>query len=180
MASQNDDSLLILDITSPAQPWPVTIMYDDLRGVEALNGATDIEVLKTEGRVYALVAGKWDDGIQILDITDPTDPDPVTAVFDNTDGYLALRGATDIEVAPVSDRIIAVVSGAFDDAVQFIDVTDPTQPRAAARRLRRLGRVQVTGRRRRRGGLQDEYGHAPDGDQRRGWSHTDNGACPPD
>ena len=128
VASQNDDALLILDITSPAQPWPVTIMYDDLRGVEALNGATDIEVLKTEGRVYALVAGKWDDGIQILDITDPTNPDPVTAVFDNTDGYLALRGATDIEVAPVSDRIIAVVSGAFDDAVQFIDVTDPTNP----------------------------------------------------
>ena len=128
VASQNDDALLILDITSPAQPWPVTIMYDDLRGVEALNGATDIEVLKTDGRVYALVAGKWDDGIQILDITDPTDPDPVTAVFDNTDGYLALRGATDIEVAPVSDRIIAVVSGAFDDAVQFIDVTDPTNP----------------------------------------------------
>ena len=128
VASQNDDALLILDITSPAQPWPVTIMYDDLRGVEALNGATDIEVLKTEGRVYALVAGKWDDGVQILDITDPTDPDPVTAVFDNTDGYLALRGATDIEVAPVSDRIIAVVSGAFDDAVQFIDVTDPTNP----------------------------------------------------
>lgn len=128
VASQNDDALLILDITSPAQPWPVTIMYDDLRGVEALNGAIDIEVLKTEGRVYALVAGKWDDGIQILDITDPTDPDPVTAVFDNMDGYLALRGATDIEVAPVSDRIIAVVSGAFDDAVQFIDVTDPTNP----------------------------------------------------
>ena len=128
VASQNDDALLILDITSPAQPWPVTIMYDDLRGVEALNGATDIEVLKTDGRVYALVAGKWDDGVQILDITDPTDPDPVAAIFDNTDGYLALRGATDIELAPVSDRIIAAVSGAFDDAVQFIDVTDPTNP----------------------------------------------------
>ena len=128
VASQNDDSLLILDVTSPAQPWPVAIIYDNLRGVEALNGATDIEILKTEGRVYALITGKWEDGVQILDITDPTDPVPVAAIFDNTDGYLALRGATDIEVAPVADRIIAAVSGALDDAVQFIDVTDPTNP----------------------------------------------------
>ena len=128
VASQNDDSLLILDVTSPAQPWPVAIIYDNLRGVEALNGASDIEILKTEGRVYALVTGKWEDGVQILDITDPTDPVPVAAIFDNTDGYLALRGATDIEVAPVADRIIAAVSGALDDAVQFIDVTDPTNP----------------------------------------------------
>jgi hypothetical protein len=128
VASQNDDSLLILDVTSPADPWPVTIMYDNLRGVEALNGATDIEVLKTGGRVYAMITGKWEDGMQILDITNPADPMPVTAVFDNRDGYVALRGATDIEVAPVADRTIAIVSGAFDDAVQFIDVTDPTNP----------------------------------------------------
>lgn len=128
VVGQNDDSLLILDVTNPAQPWPVSILYDNLRGVEALNGAADIEIVDANSRVYALIAGKWEDGMQVLDITDPTNPRPVAAIYDNRDGYTALRGISDIEVAAVSDRILAVVSGAFDDAVQFIDVTDPANP----------------------------------------------------
>lgn len=125
---QNDDSLLILDVTNPAQPWPVAIIHDDLRGYSALNGAADVEILDRVGHIYALVAGKWDGGVQILEITDPEDPTPVAAVFDNTNGFSALNGAADIELTVVFDRMVAIVSSAFDDGLQLIDVTDPTRP----------------------------------------------------
>ena len=128
VVGQNDDSMLILDVTNPAHPWPVSINYDRLGGIEALNGAADVEVIKVRDKVYAMVAGKWAGGMQILDITNPEDPVPVAAVFDNRDGYAALNGAADVELAPVGDRILAVVSGSFDDAVQIIDVTDPANP----------------------------------------------------
>ena len=128
VVGQNDDTMLILDVTNPADPWPVSITYNNLDGFTALNGAADVEVVKVQGKVYAMVAGKWAGGMQILDITDPADPVPVTAVFDNRDGYAALNGAADVELAPVHNRILAVVSGSFDDGVQIVDVTDPANP----------------------------------------------------
>ena len=128
VVGQNDDTLLILDVTNPAQPWPVAIIYDDLRGYTALNGAADVEVLDRVGHIYALVAGKWDGGVQILEVTDPANPEPVAAVFDNRNGFSALNGAADIELVVVFDRMVAVVSSAFDDGLQLIDVTDPANP----------------------------------------------------
>ena len=128
VAGQNDDTILILDVTNPARPWPVSVIHDDLRGLRALNGAADIEVIKVGGMVYAMVTGKWDGGVQMLDITDPADPEVVAAVFDNREGYGALNGASDIEAASISNRILAVVSASFDDALQVIDVTNPAIP----------------------------------------------------
>ena len=128
VVSRNDDSVLILDVTNPAQPWPVSSTYDDLRGVKALNGATDVEIVKAWGKVYAIIASKWAGGIQILDITDPEEPVAAAALFDNRDGYAALNGAADVEVTPIHTRLFAVASGSFDDAVQIIDVTDPANP----------------------------------------------------
>ena len=82
--------------------------------------------------VYALAAGMSDDGIQIVNVTNPAAPSAVAAVFDNTDGFVALNGVHDIEIIYVQDRVYALASGVAEDAVQIIDVTDPTSPSAAA------------------------------------------------
>ena len=68
-------------------------------GFDALDGASDIETVKIGGNTYALVASWADNALQIIDVTDPSSPLPVSSVFDGRGGFDALNGANDIEVA---------------------------------------------------------------------------------
>ena len=52
---------------------------------------------------------KHDDGVQIIDITDPYNPTHVSAVFDGIDGYDELDGADDIAITTFNNVIFAVV-----------------------------------------------------------------------
>ena len=55
-----------------------------------------MEVFHAGGRTYAITAAPGDDGMQIMDITDPVRPVPVSAIFDDAGGFGALDGATDV------------------------------------------------------------------------------------
>ena len=61
-----------MDITNPIHPSPVSAVFDGSGGFGALDGAIDAEVFTQGGRTYAIVAaGGDDDGVQIMDITNP-------------------------------------------------------------------------------------------------------------
>ncbi len=128
VASWADDAIQVIDITNPSSPAAVTSIFDGQNGFEALNGANDMEILVTSGSIYALVASLDDDAVQIIDITDPANPVPAAAIFDGQNGFDALDGAGDVEIAHISDRTYAMISSIGDDAVQIIDITDPTSP----------------------------------------------------
>ncbi len=122
------DAVQIIDITDPTMPVPVSAVFDDSGGFDALGGANDVVVFGSGNRTYAIVAA-WDDGaIQIMDITDPTMPVPVSAGFDDSGGFVALAGANDMAVFDSGDRTYVIVTAYNDDAVQIIDITDTTMP----------------------------------------------------
>ncbi len=73
---------------------------------------------------YAYVAGWDDDGVQILDISDPTNPTAVGSITD--DATTELDGAYHIKVV----GNYAYVAGWDDDGVQILDISDPTNPTA--------------------------------------------------
>ena len=87
VASYWSDAVQIIDVTDPAVPVPVAIMINGLGGYDALNGARDIEVGSISSRTYAVVSGLANDAVQIIDITDPAAPAPVSSVFDDQDGF---------------------------------------------------------------------------------------------
>ncbi len=118
----------IIDITDPARPAPVSAVFDDEGGFSALDRARDVEVFGMHGRTYAIVAALGDDGVQIMDITDPARPAPVSAVFDDEGGFSALGWATDAEVFGMHGRTYAIVASPVDDGVQIMDITDPARP----------------------------------------------------
>ena len=128
VAAWDDDGVQIINMTDPANPAPVSAAYDDTRGFEALDGARDVEVFDMYGRTYAMVAARIDDGVQIIDVTDPANPAPVSAAFDDTGGFEALGGAADVEVFGMDGRTYAVVAAWDNNGVQIIDVTDPANP----------------------------------------------------
>ena len=123
-ASVDDNGVQIIDITDPASPAPASVVFDDTGGFGALSWALDVELYEMEGRTYAAVAAVGDDGVQIIDMTDPADPTPVHAIF-ASDGFSAIRGADDVEVYEMEGRTYAAVTGT---GVQIIDMTDPARP----------------------------------------------------
>ena len=96
---------------------------------DALDEPRWITITTTEsGNTYALVASYLDNAVQIIDVTDPNSPVPVAAIRDGEDGFEALGGGNAITVTTVGGNTYALVASYLENAVQIIDVTDPTSP----------------------------------------------------
>ena len=122
--------VLIIDVTDPTAPSSVTIMRDDQDGFEALQTVSRVEVVAASGSTYVLASGYGDDAIQVIDVTDPADPLPAGVLADGEDGFDALEGASSMTTITASNRTYVLVASYLDDAVQVIDVTDPSAPAA--------------------------------------------------
>ena len=75
---------------------------------------------------HAYVSAQTQDRIQVLDISDPTNPVAVTSL-QNNNGTLRLNGTNDI----VSNGNFLYVAGNISDAIQILDITNPAAPVAA-------------------------------------------------
>ena len=116
------------------------VPYEVKAGATRGMAGTDIEFARIGGRDLAF-AGTYVNGLQIVDITDPTTPVP-TAVYD----CAVLQG--DVQVFPQGDRVLATYTAdsalnatgaasdcAVDNGVPagklgtfIVDVTDPSNP----------------------------------------------------
>ena len=82
-----------------------------------------MEVLNSGDRTYAIVTAFDGDGVQIMDITDPASPAPVSAVFDGAVGLGALDGANGVGVFDGGNRTYAIVTALHGDGVHIMDIT---------------------------------------------------------
>ena len=131
VASYLDNAVQVIDVTDPTAPVPVASLRDGEGGFEALAGPFDIEMVTASGTPYALVVG-WSDGaVQVIDMSDPTSPVPVAAIHDGMGGFEALAAAIGIAIVDTQDGTYALVASTSDNAIQVIDVTDPTSPSPA-------------------------------------------------
>ena len=80
----NESGVQIIDISNPAVPTAASSISDGAI-FDTLGGADDITTVKIGQSTYALVAAFEDDGIQIIDITDPTMPTAVSSITDGQD-----------------------------------------------------------------------------------------------
>ncbi len=144
VAANLDDGVQIIDITDPASPVP-TASFEDGDTVEVggtnktfdeLDGARGITTVRIGSSTYALVAAYFDDGVQIIDITDPASPVP-TASFEDGDTvevggtnktFDELGKAFGITTVRIGSSTYALVAAYVDDGVQIIDITDPASP----------------------------------------------------
>ena len=140
VASFDDDGVQIIDITDPASPSAVANVTDSTEAnptdYPELDGAISITTTKIGSNHYALVASQNDDGVQIIDITDPASPSAVANVTDSTEAnptdYLELRGATSITTTMIGSNHYALVASLGDGGVQIINITNPSIPTAVA------------------------------------------------
>jgi len=123
VASAGDSGVEILDISDPANPTHVgAITESENPSTYELDSAHSIYV---SGK-YAYVASYADDGVEILDISDPANPVHVGAITDS--GPTALDGAQCIFV---SGKYAYVASAGVDDGVEILDIGGLDVPAAS-------------------------------------------------
>ena len=128
-AARDNNSVGIIDISDPKMPKQVALFEDDLN--LGLHSAHSIETISINGRTYALVASPGEDAMQILDVTHPLLPFPVSTVRYGTE-YPALLKPHDVTAIKVEDSTYALLSAVNADSVQIIDITNPESPRPAS------------------------------------------------
>ena len=127
--SPTDDGVQILNITDPAAITATDAETDGSNSFTELKGAIAVDVYSISGKTYAIVAAQSDDGVQIIDISDPTDIVAKDAQDDgDAGGFDRLDGPRDVKVFTVSGdtNTYAIVTSFAEHAVQILNITDPT------------------------------------------------------
>ena len=119
----NVNGVQIIDLSDPTDITPVSSATDGEKGFDELKGASDIEIFTVGGTIYAIVASFYDHGVQIINLSDPTDITPVSSATDGENGFTELHGASEAEIFIVGGTIYAIVSGYFDNGVQIISLS---------------------------------------------------------
>ena len=126
-----EGAVVVIDITDPTAPAPVSVVRNGEGGFDGLRGALGMDTASISDRTYAMVASLQDGAVQVIDVTDPTAPAPVTAMR-GQEGSTALQDPTHVELVTISDRAYAFVSSLSRHYVQIMDVTDPANPEYVA------------------------------------------------
>ena len=129
VASAFDDGVQIINITNPENITPADSASDHGGVFNVLQGVTGVTTVKIGSSVYALVASFGDNGIQIINITDPANITPVSSAVDSTEDkrtdFNVLGGAFQITTVKIDSSVYALVASSTDDGIQIIDITDP-------------------------------------------------------
>ena len=99
VASEGDHGVQIIDITNPSSPTPASAVSDDSNYPE-LRGAYSITTTTIDSSTYALVASSTDDGVQIIDITNPYQSTP----YEMPPRHVGEPATMAIDFAPFSSK----------------------------------------------------------------------------
>ncbi len=120
VASRDDGSLTIIDVSDPANPAQLGVARDGDGTFTELNSAVDVFVSGTT----AYVAAAFDSSLTIIDVSDPANPAQL-GVAKNGDGtFTDLGGAGSVFVSGTT----AYVASRSDSSLTIIDVSDPANP----------------------------------------------------
>ncbi len=130
-AAKSANKIMIYDISNPASPTSVGSLADVNGGGVRLEGPVELDIATIGGTPYAVVAAHNDDGIEIVDISDPTNP--TSAAEDAMALGLSDDGPYDVAITTIGGSTYAVVTGYNADGIEIFDISDPTTPTSKAK-----------------------------------------------
>ena len=129
LAGLDYDIVHILDVTVPQTPILVNSIQDGLDGFYALSHPQSIEIVTVSQRTYMIVSSFGDNAIQIIDITDMSNPQNTNSIRDGQDGTYSLVHSSEVETFVASGNVYALVIGY--GSMQIIDITNPNDVKLA-------------------------------------------------
>ena len=130
--SAHSSGVLITNVNNPASPSFVAYVTDGQDGFTRLNSVQSIATTTIGSSTYALAASYFDHGVQIIDITNPYTPTPVSAVTNGQDNFTTLAFALSIATTTIGSSTYALVASSGNNGVQIIDITTPSSPTPAS------------------------------------------------
>ena len=124
-AAYDDNAVQVLDITDPSSITPVDRIFDN--SDRLLRTPTSVDIFRLSGHTYAAVGAYHDDGVQILNLTDPADIVPA-GKFQDTFQHKIDR-VTDVKVFNMSGHTYAAAVSDIEHAVQVLNLTNPADVR---------------------------------------------------
>ena len=122
VASSSDSGIQIVNITNPSLPTAVSSATDGAAGFARLSGASDVAVAGIGASTYAVVASMWDNGVQVVNITNPASPAPAAALSDGASGFDEMYTASGVATAVIGPALYALVTSFYDDGLQVIGI----------------------------------------------------------
>ncbi len=126
VVAETDDGIQIVDVTNPASPVAVGHLSDDTNIL--LDGPRGVDISVIGGNTYAIVATYFESALQIVNVTDPTDPVAAGSLKDTNS--LELETPQAVAVFTIGSNTYAAVASYQDNALQIVDITNPAAPMA--------------------------------------------------
>jgi hypothetical protein len=126
VASLENDGVQIIDISDPANIVARDTLVD-AGGLE-LDNPYGVDTFTIGASTYAIVASYVDDGVQIIDISDPANIVATDAETDGANGFTELDGAFGVATFTIGASTYAIVASTVDDGVQMIELYTPATP----------------------------------------------------
>ncbi|MCY4492171.1 MAG: hypothetical protein OXC46_12035, partial [Thaumarchaeota archaeon] len=117
-----DNGVQIIDVTDPENPVTKDSIIDDI--ASELAGAYAVSTYTIEDKHYAIISGNQDNGIQILDITNP-DTIIAKGIFNSGTQGISLQGLFDVATYSIGDKYYTAVISSSLNQFRIFDVTDP-------------------------------------------------------
>ena len=88
----------VIDVTDPANPVSVASLVDGTDNFKCLNNPWGIDSMWINGQPFVFVAGYSDNCIQIIDVSDPSDPVAAYSYTDMQETFSYLAAPTHVKV----------------------------------------------------------------------------------
>ncbi|MYK87896.1 MAG: hypothetical protein F4018_05870, partial [Acidobacteria bacterium] len=126
VTAHEEDSVAIYDVTNPHEPMKTAQVTDEMDGFTELEGPKGIAAHEIAGSRFLVVTSSEDDGVQVINVTDPWNPQPSAAATDDVGGLDVLDGAADVATMTIGGKHYAMVAAEDDSGLQIIELrTDP-------------------------------------------------------
>ena len=134
VAANKSNSIQIINITNPSTPTPASNITDGEGDYTKLKGPRSIATVTIDTSIFALVAAS-ENGVQIINITDPYNPTPASNISHGVGDYTELSDPRSITTVTIGTSTFALVAAYGDNnlgGVQIINITDPYNPTSAS------------------------------------------------
>ena len=125
VASTADNGVQIINITNPYKPTPASAITDAQGNFTTLYAAQSIATTTIGSSTYALVAARDDNGVQIIDITNPYNPTPASSITDGSDGFTELKSVRSITTITIDSSTYALTASSGDTGIEIINLNYP-------------------------------------------------------
>ena len=119
------NGLHIIDVTDPFNPAQISAIANDGE-YATLYGTRSITTVTLGTSTFALLAASTPyaadpkNGVQIIDVTDPFNPTPVSNITNDVSGYDPLYGSHSITTVTIGSSTYALLTDTVDNSIQII------------------------------------------------------------